>query len=210
MNEITIEELLENLMQSCGLGTVISPLESVSGGFMHRMYKVTTDCGTYAVKHLNREIMDRETAHDNFERAERIEVMLEKEGIPIVPALTFHGSKMQKVEENYFYIFNWQEGHITDWNNISEIECHTAGNILGRIHAIAPQNVPHKEPVLSEIDWQGYVTKAEKEKSEIAPVLAENKELLSYAEEEMNKARAVLPDILCVSNEDMDPKNIMW
>ena len=88
---------------------------------MHRMYKVTTDCGTYAVKHLNREIMAREGVHENFERAEKIEVMLEKEGIPIVPALTFRGSKMQKVEGNYFYIFNWQQGHITDWNNISDI-----------------------------------------------------------------------------------------
>ena len=210
MKEIIIEELLEKLMQSCGLGTVISPIESVSGGFMHRMYRVTTDCGNYAVKHLNREIMARENAHDNFERAERIEVMLEKAGIPIVPALTFNGNKMQMVEGNYFYIFKWQQGRITDWNNISESECHMAGNILGRIHAIAPHDVPHKEPELSEIDWQGYVAKAAEEKSEIATVLAENIELLSYAEEEMNKARAALPDILCVSNEDMDPKNIMW
>ena len=210
MKEITIEELLEKLMQSCSLGAVISPIESVSGGFMHRMYKVTTDCGTYAVKHLNREIMAREGVHENFERAEKIEVMLEKEGISIVPALTFRGSKMQKVEGNYFYIFNWQQGHITDWNNISDIECHTAGNILGRIHAIDSKNVPHKEPELSEIDWQGYVIKAEEEKSEIASLLTENKQLLIYAEEEMNKARATLPDMLCVSNEDMDPKNIMW
>lgn len=34
--------------------------------------------------------------------------------------------------------------------------------------------------------------------------------LLVYAEKELNKARTSLPDIMCVSNEDMDPKNIMW
>lgn len=210
LKEKTIEELWAELMLACGLGEIISPIDSVSGGFLHRMYRVKTDCGTYAVKHLNREIMGRTGAHDNYKRAERIEGMLEKEGLPIVPSLTIHGNKMQNIEGNYFYIFKWQEGRITDWNNISTNQCHTAGNILGRIHAIHPQNVPHQEPELSEIDWHEYVLKAKEEKSEIASLLADNEKLFLYAEQEMNKARASLPDILCMSDEDMDPKNIMW
>lgn len=210
MKEKTIEELLAELMLSCGLGEMIAPTEPVSGGLMHRMYKVTTACGTYAVKHLNTEIMSRPGAHDNYDRAEKIERMLEKEGIPIVPAITIHDNKMQSIDGHYFYIFHWQEGHITDWNHISGDECHMAGNILGRMHAIALENVFHKEPVLSKTDWHQYVLKAQEEKSEIAPLLAENEELLIYAENELNQARAALPDILCVSNEDMDPKNIMW
>ncbi|MGN0401471.1 MAG: phosphotransferase [Acetatifactor sp.] len=210
MKEKMIEELLAELMLTCGLGTIISPIESVSGGFLHRMYKVTTDCGTYAVKHLNREIMSRPGVHDNFARAEEIECMLEKEGIPIVPSLTVHGNKMQNIEGHYFYIFHWQEGRITDWYNISNTQCKKAGSILGRIHAIESKNVPHQEPELSEIHWQEYIYKAKEEKSEIASLLADNEELLVYAQEEMNKARAALPDVLCVSDEDMDPKNIMW
>lgn len=210
MKEKTIEELLAKLMATCGLGEILSPVESVSGGLLHRMYRVTTDCGTYAVKHLNPEIMGRLGVFENYARAEKIEHMIEKEGIPIVPSITVHGNKMQNVEGNYFYIFNWQEGHITDWNNISNNECHTVGNILGRIHAINPKNVSHQEPELSKIDWYGFVLKAKEEKSEIASLLENNEELLIYAENEMNKARASLPDILCLSNEDMDPKNIMW
>ena len=210
LKEKKIEELLAELMLACGFGEIISPIESVSGGFLHRMYRVTTECGTYAVKHLNREIMGRPGANENFARAEKIECMLEKEGIPIVPSLTVHGSKMQNIEGHYFYIFNWQKGHITDWYNISKNQCRTAGNILGRIHAIKPENVPHQEPELSKIHWHEYVLKAKEEKSEITSLLADNEELLVYAEKEMNKARAALPDVLCVSDEDMDPKNIMW
>ena len=41
MNET--KELLSKLMQECGLGEITSPMEPVSGGLMHRMYKVTTD-----------------------------------------------------------------------------------------------------------------------------------------------------------------------
>ena len=210
LKDYTIDELIAALMTKCGLGAVISLIEPVSSGFMHRMYKVRTKSGIYAVKHLNPEIMGREGVHDNFDRAEKIECLLEKEDIPIVPALTVLGKKMQTVDGHYFYIFNWQDGHITDWNNISNDECKTAGNILGRIHAIDPKNVAHQEPELSKINWHEYTLKANEEKNEIADLLADNEKLLIYAEKELNQARGSLPDIICVSNEDMDPKNIMW
>lgn len=40
--------------------------------------------------------------------------------------------------------------------------------------------------------------------------MADNIQLLIHAEKELNAARSSLPDILCISNEDMDPKNVMW
>lgn len=208
--EKTIEEIIAELMLQSSFGAVVSPIQSVSGGLMHRMYRVETDCGTYAVKHLNPAIMKRPGVHDNYKRAEEIESLLENEGIPIVPAITVNGRKMQEIEGQYFYIFNWQEGRITDWNHISEEQCYQAGNILGRIHAINPRNVSHKEPELSAINWQDYIRRAGEEKSEITSLLEDNAELLINVERELNRARIALPDILCVSDEDMDPKNVMW
>lgn len=210
MKKNEIDELIADLMIKCGFGAVILPIEPISGGFLHKMYKVSTACGIYAVKHLNPQIMSKEDAHDNYERAEKIECILEKEDIPIIPSITINGKKMQNVGKHYFYIFNWQDGHITDWNNISSEECNIAGNILGKIHAINPRNVSHKEPQLSEINWQEYVHKANEGKNEIASILTDNVQLLIYAQKELNMARVSLPDIMCLSNEDMDPKNIMW
>ncbi|MBQ7919600.1 MAG: aminoglycoside phosphotransferase family protein [Lachnospiraceae bacterium] len=210
MKEITIEELLARLMRECGLGEIISYVESVSGGLMHRMYKVTTDRGIYAVKHLNAEIMKRPDAQENYARAEKIERMLEKSDIPIVPAMVIDGRKMQNIEGQFFYVFKWQEGRIADWNHISEEQCYKAGNILGKIHAIEPKNVECQSTELSQIDWHGYILKAKEEDFKIASLLEDNEELLVYAESELNRARASLPAISCISNEDMDPKNIMW
>lgn len=210
MKDNVIDKRIADLMIKCGFGTLICPIEPVSGGFMHRMYKVKTDSGIYAVKHLNPEVMRREGVHDNYERAEKIESLLEKEDIPIVPALEVHGKKMQNIDESYFYIFRWQDGNITGWNHISKEKSTTVGNILGRMHAIAPRNIPHEEPELSNIPWQKYVQWAEDEKNEIASVLSDNLQLLINAEKELNTARASLPDILCISNGDMDPKNVMW
>lgn len=210
MNEHTIEKQITDLMQQCRFGAVIAPITPVSGGLMHKMYRVETDCGIYAVKCLNPEIMKRPGVLENYAQAEKIERILEEKGLPIVPALTIDGLKMQHLEDRYFYLFAWQEGQITDWHHISDDQCRSAGNILGRIHAIDPQNVSHKEPDISNIDWQTYARKAKTQKSEIAALLTDSAELLIYAESEWNRARAALPDIRCLTNEDMDPKNVMW
>ena len=210
MKEKTIEILLAELVCMCGLGEIIADVESVSGGFMHRMYKVVTDSGVFAVKHLNAEIMKRPDAHENYARAEKIERILENSDISIVPAMVIGGNKMQKIDDQFFYIFKWQEGEITDWNHISKDMCFKAGNLLGRIHAIEPKNIEYLNPEKRHIDWRGYVQKAKEHDSVIASLLEDNEELLVYVESELNKARASLPAILCLSNEDMDPKNIMW
>lgn len=46
--------------------------------------------------------------------------------------------------------------------------------------------------------------------SAICSLLEDHEELLVHTESELSKARTLLPAILCLSDEDMDPKNIMW
>ena len=94
--------LIEKLFEDLGLGKISFPITSVSGGFMHRMYKVCTENRTYAVKHLNPEIMKRPAAMSNYKKAERLEAILESADIPIVPALIFDEKKMQEFQSNYF------------------------------------------------------------------------------------------------------------
>ncbi|MBO4639946.1 MAG: aminoglycoside phosphotransferase family protein [Treponema sp.] len=212
-SEITI--LISQLFETLSLVEVIFPITPVSGGFMHRMYKVCTANHTYAVKHLNSEIMKRPAAMDNYKKAERLEAILEGEGIPIVPALNFDGKKMQELLGNYFYIFEWHEGNITDWNNITPEQCWKAGNIQGRIHAIETKQSEQSEPELCTIDWNEYLKKAagsntDAPAKEVESLLKGNLPLLDYAQTERNKARKSLPNITTIIDEDMDPKNVMW
>ncbi|MCR5437470.1 MAG: aminoglycoside phosphotransferase family protein [Treponema sp.] len=201
--------LIEKLFEDLGLAKISFPITSVSGGFMHRMYKVCTANHTYAVKHLNPEIMKRSDAMDNYKKAERLETILEGEGIPIVAALIIDGKKMQEIQGNYFYIFDWHEGNITDWNNITAEQCRKAGNIQGRIHAIETKQSEQSEPELCTIDWNEYLAKSV-ECKEVESLLKENLPLLEYAQTELNKARQSLPNITTIIDEDMDPKNVMW
>ena len=210
--QLKIQNLITQLFETLSLGKETTPITPVSGGFMHRMYKVCTENHTYAVKHLNPEIIKRPEAMDNYKKAERLEAILEEGGIPIVPALPFDCKKMQEFQGNYFYIFDWHNGSITDWNNITPEQCWKAGNIQGRIHAIKTGLAVANEPTsleLSTIVWDGYITQAA-ECKEVESLLKENLPLLEYAQTELNKARKSLPNITTIIDEDMDPKNVMW
>lgn len=224
-----MKEVIKSLFIKYGLGELKGDITTVSGGLMHKMFKVQTNKGTYAVKCLNPEIMKRPGAFDNYKRAEALESILEDNGIPIVPALTFDGQKMLREDDRYFYIFNWQEGHITDPDNITKEQCYKAGEILGRIHAIQGDIEVHSStsehgelhpvvhdnnessaPELSNIDFHAYIENARKQESNISKVIEENLELLKYAQNQLNEARKKLPTMKAISNDDMDPKNIMW
>ena len=73
---------------------------------MHKMYKLETDQGIYALKLLNPFIMQREDAMENYREAERLESILEQKKIPILPALSVYGSKMQEMEGFYFSLLS--------------------------------------------------------------------------------------------------------
>ena len=47
-----IEQKIKKFFEEVGLGNIAYPIESVSGGFLHRMYKVRAVKKTYAVKHV--------------------------------------------------------------------------------------------------------------------------------------------------------------
>ena len=174
-------EIIGKLFGSRGLGEVVPPVIPVSGGFMHKMYKVSAGGKLYAVKHLNSEIMKRPGVMENYEKAEKLEKVLEENNIPIVPALTVNNVKMQEQDGEYFYIFNWQEGSITDWNAITIEQCRKAGNIQGKIHAIdysgslseknteCTANAAHTESAenVEDIEYARLIEDTEKNGSEI-------------------------------------------
>lgn len=205
-----IEQKIKKLFEEVGLGSVEHPIESVSGGFLHRMFKVSAGGRAYAVKYLNPVIMKRPDAVSNFTAAEKLESVIEDSGIPIVSALCFYNKKMQEVDGEYFYIFDWHSGQTTDWYCITSKQCRQIGNILGRMHSLDPKCSAKAVVEKSKIDFDLYLNQSETMNHDLFLLLTESRALLRYAEDELNKARKLLPDIVCISDRDMDPKNVMW
>lgn len=52
----------------------------LKGGYIHKMYKIETEQGTYALKLLNKYVMQRKTAMDNYAKAEQLELLYRTKG----------------------------------------------------------------------------------------------------------------------------------
>ena len=205
-----MNDKINKLMKCCGLGEFTAEITPVPGGLMHRMFKVCTELGTYAVKCLNPEIMKRPAARGNYATAEALEERLEEARIPMVAAMTIKGRKMQELDGEFFYIFRWQKGRITDANTVTAEQCRKAGELLGKIHAIDSKTAEPEAPELSGIDFTKYARMVQEAGSPVAELLAENTKLLENAQKRLNEAREALPSIVSICDDDMDPKNVMW
>ena len=85
----------------------VKDIEKITGGLMHKMYKVTTDKGTYAIKVLNKEIMKRHDAMNNFIVSEKISNYAKENGLPISNALNINNNFINKFEDNYYMVFDY-------------------------------------------------------------------------------------------------------
>lgn len=227
-------------LEQLKLGNLTAQPQRVTGGYLHKVFRLETTTGKYALKLLNPVIMKRLGVLDNYKRAEQIEAILSDHDIPIVPALVLNGARMQHLAEQYFYIFQWTDAKALGWHEIKEEHCRMAGELLAQIHKIplhenggvgfgtlsvydSPDEVRNFENIqcgmpfgydISErkfhIAWDSYIIRAEKMHSELAEELLENQRLLYQAQEDFNAAVDSVPDIVCISDGDMDSKNVLW
>ena len=122
--------MIEKIVKVLNLGNLISNPSRVYGGLTHRMYTVETDKGQYIVKILNKEIMKRRTALDNFARSEKLEKILEDNNIPCIFALEFNSEKIQKIDGYYFYVFDYYDGKILKEEEITKNYVQKIGEVL--------------------------------------------------------------------------------
>lgn len=186
-----------------------TPPVPLRGGFMHKMYKLETEQGGYALKLLNKFVMQRKDAMENYAEAERLELLLEQNNIPILPALSFDGRKMQEAGGEYFYLFEYFDGKALRSEDITEYHCTEMGRVLAKIHNIDKKTTDQPFEVMS-IDWDFYLKSLEKADPHLYKLLKENYKLIIESQDNGNRARKNLPAISAVCHNDMDSKNVLW
>ena len=211
---------MRKLVQSLGLGELLEEPMEVSGGLLHKMYRVTTSKGVYAVKVLNGEIMKRPTALRNTVNSEKIAAAFEKI-LPVVAALEVQEKQIHELDESYYMVFPWMEGRSVFPGEINEKHCEAMGDILGRMHRadIAIEGMEPEIEETEEFPWDAYLqTAKEQGKQKIQGGQGLNW-LVQYekAVSDIKKwnraacdAQETLAQTLVLSHRDLDPKNVMW
>ena len=206
---MNIELLFNKIVNYLELGNIIEGPIQVKGGLTHRMFKVFTDKGKYIIKLLNPNIMKRPTAMDNFNNADKYEELFKQNNIKAIYSIEFNNKKMQEIDGQYFYVYEWYDGKSLNDEEITEYHCRQMGKVLAEIHNI---NLIRKEYVKKEksIDFKYYIDLSKENNSLIYELIYDKLDILNDSLKNGNNSIMNLPDYYSLCHNDMDPKNVMW
>ena len=204
---------LNKLIKETQIGNEIVNIEKVTGGLSHRMYKVITDKGVYAIKELNSGVMKRTEAYSNFVFSEKVTEIAIQNEIPAVGTIKLDDEIITKIDNSYFMVFEWLEGKVLKSEEITEKHCEIIGQILAQIHntdCSSIENEKRKEQFIEEFDWNKYIELSEKQNKRYIDILKKNVELLYKLNKKSIKAIKYAGNNLKISHRDLDRKNVMW
>lgn len=205
--------LLTDVSHRYGLGTPVAPSQAVIGGLLHRMYRLETKKGCFAVKVLNPDIMQKPGIRDEFRRAEHIAAMFADAGLPAITALAVESDTIQDVGEATVIVFPWVEGKMLSPQPASVDQAHRIGMVLGLMHTLnlqipglpIPEFHTYPNAHWEALIWHAHDSKriwADKPESLLADLYAWNR--LARQGYEGVRSHWV------VSHGDLDQKNVLW
>ena len=204
---------IEKLVIKTNTGTCIKEINKVSGGLSHRMYKVSTDKGIYAIKELNSGVMKRTEAFSNFIFSEKVAEIVKHNKITAIGAMKVNNDIITKIDDSYYMIFEWLDGRILNADEITEKHCEIIGEILAKIHNIdftEIEDEKRKNIDIEYFEWNKYCNLAEKHNKVYTNLLKENIDLLYKLNEKAINALEYANENLIISHTDLDRKNVMW
>lgn len=201
----------DRICAALSLGERTAPATPLHGGFIHRMFRVRTARGDYAVKLLNPEIMRRPDALGNYRAAEEGEALLEGAGLPILPAKTIAGRKLHCVDGQYLYVFDYFAGRALTGGEITPAHCAEIGAVLAKIHGVASRaaSAPQDAPPIGWSRLAEDLLNVPGARAE-GLLLQSAVPMLARITADAEEAGRRLPPVEALCHNDMDPKNVLW
>lgn len=201
------------LCDALNLGVLQTEPAKISGGLLHRMYRLETDQGIFAVKALNPEILQRSAALDNFVASEKIVNLAKYQGMPAVPARIINGTAIHTLGGQNYLVFPWIEGMSLRPEEITPAHCKKIGKVLAKLHNMDFSSVElgnMDDNTLRPVDWQKYLDMGVEYEAEWTSLLAQNIENLYKWCELVNPASDYIRADMLISHRDLDAKNVLW
>lgn len=204
--------MFDRICTALELGMLTAPVVRLTGGFSHRMFRLTTTAGDFAVKLLSPEVMQRPDALDHYRTAEAFEALLEAADLPILPAKRIHRQKMQLVDGQYLYVFDYMDGHALSTCDITPGHCAQIGSVLAQIHGLSSREPANAAAFPSPIDWSALAEAllADADAHSEGLLLRDAVSWLEDADASSLEALRRLPPTEALCHNDMDPKNVLW
>lgn len=204
---------MEKLIKKFDLGSQIIKVTQIHGGLSNRLYRVETDQAKYAIKKLNKTLMQNKAEFERIIFAEKVARIAEENGILVVRALEFENKIIHKIDGDYYMIFNWNYGSHIQPEDVTDEICNIIGELLAKIHNLDFSKIEaekSKEMQIRTIDWNSLAKIAKEQNKYYYKDLVENIEILYEINKKTNEALEYAKSNLIISHRDLIKKNILW
>lgn len=201
--------LLEKCVEEIGFGHLLEAPEQLSGGLLHRMFRVKTEKGIFALKLLNAQIMKRPLALRNMRLSEKAAEEL-KRVIPLAGAVQIRGEHVHNCHEHWFMVYPWLEGKSVFPPRIQPAHCTRIGQILAAIHCTDVQvdGIEIETPDVEVREWKQMISLCRDDACK-EMMLSLLPCILQWERKGYESALKLATEQV-ISHRDLDPKNVMW
>ncbi len=205
---------LEQLCDRLGLGRPGAPPTPVSGGFHHRMWRLDTGAGRFAVKQLADDLdMGDAATVDRINATEITARTFLDHGVPALCSLSSDGHHLQLLDGVGYIVYPWTDARACHRNRIGEGHALTVAAVLARMHH-SNIHVPELRDVssvpLTADRVVDLVELARRRNVREGQLLGERLTDLLDVVELQGPAVAVLGQNQVISHGDLDHKNVLW
>lgn len=206
-----MKDLISNLCEKYNLGHLTQEPVTITGGLLHKMYRVVTGQGKYAIKVLNPDIMKRPEAMQNMIHSEQVSNQF-KDIVPLVAAMDFDGKHVLEEDGAFFMVYDWLDGQSVFVPEISEYHCKQVGRMLGKIHAadLKIEGMEKESESRSAYEWDAFLEEAHRQNADWCQILEDNLQKIKQWDEAVVINQSDIAKECVISHRDLDPKNIMW
>jgi protein-tyrosine phosphatase len=205
---------LRYLCSHHGLGSPTGAPTKVLGGFHHKMWRIETERGTYAVKELSPDAdLNNEETVRGYNVSEAIAETFASVGITAVVALKVGDDFLTIVGDHGYLVYPWCNYTALPRGQVDERHGLEVARLLARMHGADIQVAGVKETALAAFPVES-IDDLLRRASECQPLsaasLSKDRQRLGEIVALHNEAIVELEKKLVIGHGDLDQKNVLW
>lgn len=208
------QDIIKSICTHYNLGQPIKLLTQITGGLLHKMWKLEAEKGIFAIKELNAEIMKRPNLILEMNQSEKITNEFKNLGIGAVCGLEIDGQYVFESNKKFFIVYPWINGEVL--KKVDQVTIEIAKKIsstLANIHKINLKNTKSTVVNLSLVDstlWSSLKDKVLKTEYTWTSKCLNFIDSMGTWSSLSNLAITNINNIAVLSHGDMDMKNVIW
>lgn len=202
---------LRDLCVALGLGKLLAPAKSVTGGYSHQNWYISTEQGEFLLKRLARGLMAQTGYRERLLAGVQFGQQLQQQGLPVQTAITFNDQLIQTWESEEYLLRPWQRGHTIPAGTATQVQAEQIGGLLAKIHCYGQANaLPQQWHVVSQSDWQTVLLQAEQQQASWLPEISANWQRVQNWQAQYETAIQQSQQAWLLSHCDLQQLNVIW